>query len=60
MDHVEFNHKEHLFGCMAYVIHLDRINGITALGGKEYLNNEEEEATATCVMSVTQSDNFDF
>ena len=63
MEHVELNHKEQLFDCMAHVIHLAAMDGITSLGGKEYLNNEEEDSAATCVMSVhnitTQPDGFD-
>ena len=63
MEHVEFNHKEQLFGCITHVIHLAAMDGITALGGKEYLNIEEEDSAATCVMSVhnitTQPDGFD-
>jgi hypothetical protein len=63
MEHVEFNHKEQLFGCMAHVIHLAAMDGIKALGGRYYINNEEEDSAATCVMSVhnitTQPDGFD-
>ena len=62
MENVEFNRKEKLFGCMAHVIHLAAMDGITALEGKEYLNNEEEDSASTCVMSVhnitTQPDGY--
>ena len=48
---------------MAPVIHLAAMDGFTALGGKEYLNHEEEDSAATCVMSVhnipTQPIGFD-
>ena len=63
MEHVKFNHKEQLFGCMAHVILLDAMDGTTAFGGNEYLNKEKENSTATCVMSAhnisTQPDGFD-
>ena len=52
MKHVEFNHKEQLFGCMAHVIHLAAMDGITALGGQDYLNIEDEDSAATCVTLV--------
>ena len=62
MEHVEFNHKEQLFGCMAHVIYLAAMDGITALGGQDYLNIEDEDSAATCVMSMhnitTQPDGF--
>ena len=62
MEHVEFNHKEQLFGCITHVIHLAAMDGITDIGGKEYVNNEEEDSAATCVMSVhnitTQPDGY--
>ena len=48
MEHVRFNHKEQMFVCMAHVIHLAAKDAITALGGKEYLYNEEEDFAATC------------
>ena len=63
MEHVEFNHKERPFGCMAHVIHLAVMDGITALEGKDYLNIEDDDSAATCVMSVhiitNQPDGFD-
>ena len=63
IEHVEFNHKGQLFGCMAHVIHLAAMDGITALGGKDYLHIEDEESAATCVISVhnitTQPDGLD-
>ena len=48
MEHVRFNHKEQMFVCMAHVIYLAAKDAITALGGKEYLYNEEEDFAATC------------
>ena len=48
---------------MAHVIHLAVMDVITALGGKEYLNNEGEDSNAKYGMSVhsitPQSDGFD-
>ena len=62
MENVEFNHKEQRIVSMAHVIFLAAMDGITDIGGKEYVNNEEEDSAATCVMSVhnitTQPDGY--